>query len=80
MDMTEHEMRFIVASVLAHRLAVRLGLSDEAMTEEFAKATATMLAAEHGDAKASMVMVRAQEWIAETVDTIRDGRRDKPTH
>ena len=77
MDMTEHEMRFIVASVLAHRLAVRLGLSDEAITEEYAKATATMLAAEQGEAEAALLMVRAQEWIAAMVGTIRAGRDGK---
>ena len=80
MDMSEHEMRFVVASVLAHRLAVRLDLSDEAMTEEFAKATATMLAAEHGDAKASLLMMAASERISASVEAIIDGRRDKPTH
>ena len=80
MDMTEHEARFVVAAVMAHRLAVRLGLSEADATEEYAKAVATMLAAENGDARASITMVRAQEWIAATVATIRDGRRDKPVH
>ena len=77
MDMNGHERRFVVAAVLAHRLGVRLDLSDEALTEEYAKAMATMLAAESGDAKASIAMVRAQEWIAGAVSAIEEGRRDK---
>ena len=78
MDMSGHEMRFIVASVLAHRLAARYGVSDEVMTEEYARSLATMLAAEQGDAEASLLMVAAQETIATQVKAIRDGRRDKP--
>ena len=77
MDMSEHEARFVVAAVMAHRLAARLGLSEADATDEYAKAVATMLAAEHGDARATITMVRAQEWIAATVATIRDGRDGK---
>ena len=77
MDMSEAEMRFIVSSILAHNLGVRLDLSDADMTEEFAKAMATMLAVEQGDAKASLLMMAASERISASVKAIIDGRAAK---
>ena len=80
MEQTEHEKRFIVASIMAHQLGVRYDVSDEEMNAMCARAFEIMFAAEHDNVDAGKVMLAATGRLSALVTAICAGRRDKPTH
>ena len=77
MEMTEGHMQFTVAAILALRVARLSGLSEDVLTEEFARAMATMLACEQQEPEAMQLTFLATEAIREMVGKVIAGRDDK---